>query len=109
MAISEHHSFGETEEVVSDYTEDLAATMLATTKGLAFDPATAWDERKQLFQSSGLIIKTTGVTQSSVGDKNGLWTSVIAAAVFLPETAILSQASPANESPVKETTQQKIG
>src|SRR2546422_691467 len=35
----------------------------------------------------GLIIKTTQVTQSATGDKNGLWTSVVAAAVFLPATS----------------------
>ena len=53
--ISEHHAYGQTEETAGDYAEDLAATMLATTMGIAFDPATAWDERKQLFKSSGLI------------------------------------------------------
>src|SRR5437867_9465432 len=105
--LSEHHSFGETEEAVGDYTEDLAATMLATTMGLAFDPATAWDERKQLFQSSGLIIKTTGITQSSIGDKNGLWTSVVAAAVFLPPTAVLLPGPPSPLEPPTQETGQK--
>jgi len=82
--LSEHHSFGQTDEVAGDYAEDLAATMLATTMGIQFDPETAWDERKQLFKTSGLIIKTTNITQSAKGDKNGLWTTVVAAAVFLP-------------------------
>jgi len=91
--LSEHHSYGQTEEICGDYTEDLAATMLATTMGLSFEPETAWDERKQLFQSSGLIIKTTSVTQSATGDKTGLWTSVVAAAVFLPPDATLPQAA----------------
>ncbi len=91
--LSEHHSFGETEEIAGDYSEDLAASMLATTMGVAFDPATAWDERKQLFMSSGLIIKTTDVTQSATGDKNGLWTSVVAAAVFLPPSSVPPQDS----------------
>jgi arginine decarboxylase len=36
--ISEHHSFGETARKAGDYAEDLAATMLATTLGIAFDP-----------------------------------------------------------------------
>jgi arginine decarboxylase len=84
--LAEHHSFGETELVAGDYAEDLAATMLATTMGLQFDPETAWDERKQLFQTSGLIIKTTNITQSATGSKNDnnhLWTTTIAAAVFL--------------------------
>jgi len=82
--LSEHDSFGQTDEVAGDYAEDLAATMLATTMGLKFDPETAWDERKQLFKTSGLIIKTTNITQSATGNKIGLWTTVIAAAVFVP-------------------------
>lgn len=82
--LSEHHSFGQTDEVAGDYAEDLAATMLATTMGIAFDPETAWDERKKLFKTSGLIIKTTNITQSATGDKNGLWTTTVAAAVFVP-------------------------
>jgi arginine decarboxylase len=82
--LSEHHSFGQTDEVAGDYAEDLAATMLATTMGIQFDPEIAWDERKQLFKTSGLIIKTTNITQSATGDKSGLWTTVIAAAVFVP-------------------------
>jgi arginine decarboxylase len=81
--LSEHHSFGQTDEAAGDYAEDLAATMLATTMGIPFDSETAWDERKQLFKTSGLIIKTTNITQSATGDKNGLWTTVLAAAVFL--------------------------
>lgn len=83
--LAEHHSFGETDEVAGDYAEDLAATMLATTMGVKFDPENAWDERKQLFETSELIIKTRNVTQSAIGGKNGLWTTVIAAAVFVPE------------------------
>jgi arginine decarboxylase len=82
--LSEHHSFGQTDEAAGDYAEDLAATMLATTMGIQFDPETAWDERKQLFKTSGLIIKTANITQSASGDKNGLWTTTIAAAVFVP-------------------------
>ncbi|UCH32449.1 MAG: arginine decarboxylase, pyruvoyl-dependent [Candidatus Bathyarchaeota archaeon] len=81
--LSEHHSFGQTGEVAGDYAEDLAATMLATTMGIPFDPETAWDERKQIFKTSGLIIRTTNITQSATADKNGLWTTVIAAAVFV--------------------------
>ena len=81
--ISEHHSFGETEKKASDYAEDLAATMLATTLGVEFNPDTAWDEREELYKSSGKIIKTKGITQSALGDKDGLWTTVIAVVVFL--------------------------
>ncbi|MEM4245943.1 MAG: pyruvoyl-dependent arginine decarboxylase [Candidatus Bathyarchaeia archaeon] len=80
--LSEHHSFGQTDEAAGEYAEDLAATMLATTMGIPFNPETAWDERKQIFKTSRLIIKTANITQSATGDKNGLWTTVIAAAVF---------------------------
>ena len=81
--LSEHHSFGETDSKAGDYAEDLAATMLATTLGVEFDPATAWDEREQLYKASGKIIKTTNITQSALGNKDGLWTTVLSAAVFI--------------------------
>jgi arginine decarboxylase len=81
--LSEHHSHGQTDEVAGEYAEDLAATMLATTMGIQFDPETAWDERKQLFKTTGLIIKTANITQSATGDKNGLWTTTIVTAVFV--------------------------
>lgn len=83
--LSEHHSFGQTDEVAGEYAEDLAATMLATTMGIQFDPETAWDERKNIFKITGLIIKTANITQSATGDKAGLWTTTIAAAVFVSE------------------------
>ena len=39
--LSEHHSFGEKGEKSGEYAEDLAATMLATTLGIDFNPDTA--------------------------------------------------------------------
>jgi len=81
--ISEYHSFGETANTAGDYSEDLAATMLATTQGIEFNPETAWDERKQVYKMSGKVYKTSNITQSTRGDKAGLWTTVIAAVVFL--------------------------
>ncbi|HDD59771.1 MAG: arginine decarboxylase, pyruvoyl-dependent [Thermoplasmata archaeon] len=83
--ISEHHAFGETAEKTGDYAEDLAATMLATTLGIDFDPETAWNERKQVYIASGRIFETRNVTQSARGNKDGLWTTVVAAAVFIME------------------------
>jgi arginine decarboxylase len=82
--LSEHHSFGQTDETAGEYAEDLAATMLATTMGIQFDPETAWDERKKIFKTTGLIIKTANTPQSAAGDKNGLWTTTVAAAVLVP-------------------------
>ena len=81
--LSEHHSFGETAKKAGEYAEDLAATMLATTLGLEFNPDTAWQEREQVYKSSGQIIKTTNIVQSAEGNKDGLWTTAIAAAVLL--------------------------
>jgi len=81
--LSEHHSFGETDEKAGDYSEDLAATMLASTLGIAFDSDTAYDERKEVYLLSGKIITTRNVTQSARGNKAGRWTSVVAAAAFI--------------------------
>ena len=81
--LSEHHAYGQTEEVAGDYAEDLAATMLATTLGLEFDPDKAWDERKQLYRMSGKFVRSSSITQAARGSKNGLWSTVIAAAVFV--------------------------
>jgi arginine decarboxylase len=81
--LSEHHSFGETDEKAGEYAEDLAASMLATTLGIEFDPDLDWDEREQLFKMSGKIVRTANITQSAVGNKDGLWTTVFAAAVFI--------------------------
>jgi len=83
--ISEHHSFGEVAQKAGDYAEDLAASMLATTLGLEFDADKAWDERKQEYKMSGYFVRTQSVAQTAQGDKNGLWTTVLAAAVFLEE------------------------
>ena len=82
--LSEHHPFGETEEKTSDCAEDLAATMLATTLGVEFNPESAWDEKEKVFKMSGKIVKTTSITQSAQGNKDGLWTTVLAAAIFVP-------------------------
>lgn len=80
--LSEHHSFGETDQKAGDYAEDLAASMLATTLGIEFDYNQAWDEREQLYKMSGKIVRTANITQSAIGNKDGLWTTVFAAAVF---------------------------
>lgn len=82
--ISEHHAYGWTERKASDYAEDLAATMLASTLGVQFNPDKAYDERKETYRMSGKIVKTRSTTKTALGDKDGLWTTVVAAAVFVP-------------------------
>lgn len=83
--LSEHHAFGETGKFSGEYAEDLAATMLATTLGIPFDPNLAWHEREQVYKASGHIFKTKNITQSARVNKKGLWTTVLAAAVFIME------------------------
>ncbi len=82
--LSEYHPYGVKEKIAGDYAEDLAAQMLATTLGVKFDSDTDWNEREQVFKMSGKIVKTFNVTQTAEGEKKGLWTTVIAAAVLLP-------------------------
>jgi len=81
--LSEHHAFGQKAELSGEYAEDLAATMLATTLGIEFDSAKAWEEREQVYKASGRIFKTTNICQSVEGNKDGLWATVITAAVLL--------------------------
>ena len=81
--LSEHHSFGETAKKAGDYAEDIAATMLATTLGVEFNPDSAWEEREQIYKASGHIFKTSNFCQSAEGNKDGLWTTTIAVAVLL--------------------------
>jgi len=97
--LSEHYSFGETDSKAGEYAEDLAASMLATTLGIEFNPDLAWDEREQIYKMSGKIIRTTNITQSAIGNKDGLWTTVIAAAVFImPPYLLLKEEENKNEA-----------
>lgn len=81
--LSEHHSTGETAAKAGDYAEDMAMEMLATTLGLPDDPSLAWDQRKEQWMLSGKIYKTQNFTQSAEGNKDGLWTTVLSAAVLI--------------------------
>jgi arginine decarboxylase len=83
--LSEHHSFGETEEQAGEYAEELAAEMLATTLDVEFDPEASWDEKKEIYKISDKIVRTANVTQSAIGDKRGLWTTTLAAAILIFE------------------------
>lgn len=83
--LSELHEFGLQERKAAEKSEDLAASMLASTLGIQFDPETAWNEREKYFKVSKKIVRTTNVTQTAEADKDGKWTSVIAAAVFVME------------------------
>ncbi len=81
--LSEHHAYGQHDEAAGDYAEDLAAQMLATILGVPFDPDKSYDERKEVWKISDEIVSTRSIAQSAIGDKNGLWTTVVTAAVLL--------------------------
>ncbi len=81
--ISEHHSFGQSDEAAGDYAEDLAAMMLASTLGIKYDENVTWYEKKEIWKFKNEIVKTRNITQSAIGRKNNLWSTVVAAAVFI--------------------------
>ncbi len=81
--LSEHHSTGQNEKQSGDYAEDLAAYMLATILGIPIDESVSYDERKGLWKLRNEIVRTTNITQSAEGDKSGLWTTAMAAAVMI--------------------------
>jgi len=82
--LSEVHGHGMNQREAADMAEDLAAGMLGTTLGLEVDPNKAWSEKEQVYKSSGLIIRTSNITQTARGEEN-LWTTTVAIAMFLFE------------------------
>jgi arginine decarboxylase len=79
--ISEHHAYGQGERRMADYAEDLAASMLATVLGAEFDPEEAWDERREQWRLSGLIVNTQSQTIVAEAPEDGRWVTVLSAAV----------------------------
>ncbi|MCX7855335.1 MAG: arginine decarboxylase, pyruvoyl-dependent [Anaerolineae bacterium] len=81
--LSEHHAFGQTEQEAADYAEDLAATMLATTLGIPFDPERDYNERKEQYAMGGEIVDSTSIAMATTAEPGGVWTTVVAAAVLI--------------------------
>lgn len=81
--LSEHHTFGQTEQEAGDYAEDLAATMLATTLGIPFDPEKDYNERREQYRMGGEIVDSTSITVAVNADAGGVWTTTIAAAILI--------------------------
>ncbi len=81
--ISEHHSFGQTEKETSDYTEDLAVSMLASTMGLRIPKdELEYDEIRDVYLLPKNLVTTQAITRETCGVRNK-WSTVLAAAVFL--------------------------
>ena len=51
---------------------------------LKFDADKSWDEKREIWRISGKFVRTTSVTQTALGDKDGRWTTAIAAAILIP-------------------------
>ena len=81
--LSEHHTFGQTEQEAGDYAEDLAATMLATTLGIPFDADKDYNERREQYFMGGEIVDTTSITVAVTATSGGVWTTVISAAILI--------------------------
>ncbi len=82
--LSEVHGYGMNQQEAADLAEDLAAGMLGTTLGLEVDPNKAWSEKEQVYKSSGMIIRTSNITQAARGLRD-MWTTTVAIAMFLFE------------------------
>jgi arginine decarboxylase len=81
--LSEHTTYGETQDKAGDYAEDLAASMLASTLSVPFDVNNAWDMKQEIWNISGKKVTTRNICQSAEGNKDGLWTTAVASAVML--------------------------
>jgi arginine decarboxylase len=81
--LSEHHTYGQTEQEAGDYAEDLAATMLATTLGISFDANKDYNERREQYMMGGEIVDSTSITMAVTAAPGGVWTTVISAAILI--------------------------
>jgi arginine decarboxylase len=61
----------------------ILSAKLKKSLGVEFDPDRSWDEKKEIYRISNKIVRTMNVSQSAIGDKRGLWTTVLAAAILL--------------------------
>lgn len=79
--LSEHHSFGQTENDSGHFAEKLAAEMLASTMGL--DDHLRWEEKKNEYVLDDKILTTKNIAATTVVLKPDEWATVIAAAVLV--------------------------
>lgn len=81
--LSEWYSYGQNDTQAGDFSEELAASMLASTQGVEYAEDASWDEKEEVFKISGKIIRTSNCTQTAVGHPKGLYTTVIAAGIMI--------------------------
>ena len=81
--LSEFHSVNTKNEEIGDFTEELAAEMLATTLGIPFNPDLNYDEIKAVFKMGGKMVETKNITACAKVRKENEWACAIATAVFI--------------------------
>jgi arginine decarboxylase len=81
--LSEWYAYGQNDTTAGNFAEQLAAEMLGTTQGVEFNEDASWDEKEKLFRISGKIVRTSNVTQTAVGNPQGLYTTVVAAGIMI--------------------------
>jgi arginine decarboxylase len=81
--LSEHHMYDAKLEEIGNYTEGLAAEMLATTLGIDFNPEADYDEKREVFKMGGKIVETKHITEYATVRNEDEWASVVVAAVFI--------------------------
>ena len=81
--LSEHHMYDAKPDELGNYTEELAAEMLATTLGIDFNPEADYDEKREVFKMAGEIVETRHITEHATIKKENEWASAVVAAVFI--------------------------
>lgn len=81
--LSELHAYGMNDTTAGEFAESMAAAMLASTQGIEFNEDESWDAQEKVFRLSGKIVRTSNCTQTAVGHPQGLYTTVVAAAICL--------------------------
>ncbi len=79
--LSEHHTFGQTENDSGHFAEKLAAEMLASTMGL--DDHLKWEDKKNEYVLDDKILTTKNIAATTVVLKPDEWATVVAAAVLV--------------------------
>ncbi|MFX0113636.1 MAG: pyruvoyl-dependent arginine decarboxylase [Candidatus Hodarchaeota archaeon] len=81
--VSEHHAFGQSKKESGDYAEDLAVSMLASTRGLAIPKEELeYDPQREMYKLPKAYVTTESLTQDAKGVKEK-WVTVLASAVFI--------------------------
>ncbi len=74
--------------VISENSTKEAHRLIAASIGLALPSDKTmygYLSKKEVYRISNKIVRTMNITQSAVGDKRGLWTTVLGAAILIGE------------------------